>query len=99
RGPLVTGVQTCALPIYDVPGSKAAPDLVQAGQVRTFSRPLTNRSPIRSLAIESYDNAVAPTFVAVTADTAERSTGDYADASAQRSEERRVGRGERSARR
>jgi putative membrane-bound dehydrogenase-like protein len=68
---------------YDVPGSKAASDVVRTGQVRTFSRPLKNRSAMRSLTIESFDNAVAPVFVAITAETGEASAGEYADASAQ----------------
>jgi len=68
---------------YDVPGSKAVPDVLKHGQVRTFSRALKNKSPIQNLTLESFDNAVAPTFVAITAETAEPSAGEYADASAQ----------------
>ena len=67
---------------YDVPGSKAVPGVVKTGQLRTFTRSLTNRSAIRSIAFQSYDNAVAPTFVALTADTSEAASADYADASA-----------------
>jgi len=56
---------------YDVPGSKAVADLVRGGQVRTFSRALKNKSAIQSISIESFNNAVAPTFVAITAETGE----------------------------
>jgi putative membrane-bound dehydrogenase-like protein len=68
---------------YDVPGSKSASDLVRTGQVRVFSRALKNRTAIHEIRFESYDNAVAPTFVAVTADTSESAPEQYADASAQ----------------
>jgi putative membrane-bound dehydrogenase-like protein len=70
---------------YNVPGSKAVDDAVRGGQIRTFSRTLKNKSPIRKITIESFDNAVAPTFVAITADTTEGVPGDVADASAQAS--------------
>ena len=56
---------------YDVPGSKAVAGLVQGGQVRTFSRALKNKSAIQSISIESFNTAVAPTFVAITAETGE----------------------------
>ena len=68
---------------FNVPGSKAVDDVVRNGQVRTFTRSLKNKSPIQKITIESYDNAVAPTFVAITADTTEGKPGDTADASAQ----------------
>jgi putative heme-binding domain-containing protein len=58
----------------DVPGSKAAPDLVTRGQVRTFSLAPKSSSPITSLALESAGTIVAPTFVAITAELLERST-------------------------
>jgi type 1 glutamine amidotransferase len=58
------------------------PDLVRGGQIRTFSRPLKNPTPIQKITIESFDNAVAPTFVGITAETGE-ATAEYADASAQ----------------
>jgi len=68
---------------FNVPGSKAVDDVVRNGQVRTFTRSLKNKSPIQKITIESYDNAVAPTFIAITADTTEGKPGDAADASAQ----------------
>jgi putative membrane-bound dehydrogenase-like protein len=68
---------------YNVPGSKAVDDVVRNGQVRSFTRALKNKSPIQKITIESFDNAVAPTFVAITADTTEGTPGDTADASAQ----------------
>jgi uncharacterized protein len=53
---------------YDVPKSKAVADLVTHGQVRWFGKSLKHAGTIRSLTLESYDNAVAPVFVAITAD-------------------------------
>jgi putative membrane-bound dehydrogenase-like protein len=68
---------------HNVPGSKAVDDVVRNGQVRSFTRSLKNQSPIQKITIESFDNAVAPTFVAITADTTAGTPGDTADASAQ----------------
>lgn len=68
---------------HNVPGSKAVEDVVRNGQIRTFTRSLKNKSPIQKISIESFNNAVAPTFVAITADTTEGKPGDTADASAQ----------------
>ena len=53
----------------DVPGSEAAPALVSSGQIRTFSKTVRDNSPIDSITLESFDNGVAPTFVAITAET------------------------------
>ena len=53
----------------DVPGSKAAPNLVSRGQVRTFTKNLRHKGTITGLTFESFDNFVAPVFVAVTADS------------------------------
>jgi len=56
----------------EVPGSKFAPDLVATGrQVRWFSRDLMAREPIQSISLESFDNRVAPVFVAITAEVAD----------------------------
>ncbi|MGV3772613.1 MAG: PVC-type heme-binding CxxCH protein [Verrucomicrobiales bacterium] len=55
---------------FDVPDSKEAPDLVRRGQVRWFSKDLKRGGEIRKLTIESYNNNIAPTFVAITADSA-----------------------------
>ncbi len=68
---------------YNVPGSKAVDDVVRNGQIRAFTRSLKNKSPIQKITIESFNNAVAPTFVAITADTTEGTPGDTADASSQ----------------
>ncbi|HKX62675.1 MAG TPA: PVC-type heme-binding CxxCH protein [Verrucomicrobiae bacterium] len=68
-------------PGTDVAGSKEVPGLVRRGQVRHFSRPLQHAAvAIEKITIESYNNQVAPTFVAITAETAE--TGATAGASA-----------------
>lgn len=56
---------------HDVPGSKEAGGLVRSGQVRWFSKPLKREAVIQKIVLESYDNAVAPTFVAITAELAE----------------------------
>ena len=50
------------------------PACVTTGQVRTFSRALKSKSPIQKITLESFDNAVAPTFVAITAETEARPT-------------------------
>ena len=59
---------------HECPESKQVPDLVNGGQVRTFSRELKIRTPIQKIALESFNTAVAPTFVAITAETAENAT-------------------------
>ncbi len=56
---------------YDVPGSKELAGVMRSGQLRWFSRPIQRADPIRELTLESFDNAVAPTFVAVTAEIAQ----------------------------
>lgn len=57
--------------IVNVPGSKLTRGLVSANQLRWFSLPLKRTSVISKLILESYDNAVAPTTVAITAELAE----------------------------
>jgi putative membrane-bound dehydrogenase-like protein len=54
---------------YDVPGSKEAPGLLRHGQVRWFSKALPREGLIEKLTIESPDNDVAPTLVAITAES------------------------------
>jgi len=60
---------------FDVPGSEALAnldDLLQQGrQLRYFSKPLTKRGVVEKLALASYGNDVAPTFVGITVETAE----------------------------
>ncbi|HEV7406689.1 MAG TPA: c-type cytochrome, partial [Chthoniobacteraceae bacterium] len=56
---------------HDVPGSKLAPDLVNGQQVRIIRKKLANPGVIEKLILESYDNRVAPVFVAITAETEE----------------------------
>jgi type 1 glutamine amidotransferase len=47
-------------------------DLLQQGrQLRYFSKPLTKRGVVEKLALASYGNDVAPTFVGITVETAE----------------------------
>jgi len=55
----------------DVPGSKQIPDLLRRGQVRWFTKTLQHRALIQKITLESFDNAVAPTFVAITAEVGE----------------------------
>ncbi|HSH95315.1 MAG TPA: PVC-type heme-binding CxxCH protein, partial [Roseimicrobium sp.] len=56
----------------DVPASKLAPGLVGKGrQLRFASRKLSGAGVIEKLVFESYDNGVAPTTVAVTADSSD----------------------------
>jgi putative membrane-bound dehydrogenase-like protein len=56
---------------HDVPGSKLAPDLVNGQQVRIIRKKLAHPGVIEKLTLESYDNRVAPVFVAITAETEE----------------------------
>jgi putative heme-binding domain-containing protein len=65
---------------YEAPGSKRVSDLVERGQVRSFSKPLQRQGLIQKIALESYDNAVAPVFVAITAETGGTGGGDQAAA-------------------
>jgi hypothetical protein len=58
-------------PRYDVPGSKAVPGIVRSGQVRWFSKPLQRAAVIKGITLESFNNHVAPTLVAMTAEVAE----------------------------
>ena len=52
---------------YDVPGSKGMPELVRRGQIRVFSKDVKSRSVIKTITLESFDNHVAPTLIAITA--------------------------------
>jgi uncharacterized protein len=52
----------------EVPGSRFAPGIVSRGQVRTFSRDVRSHAPIEKITLESANNSVAPTFVAITAE-------------------------------
>jgi putative membrane-bound dehydrogenase-like protein len=52
---------------YEVPGSKGAGDLLNAGQLRWFSIEPKRKVEIQKIFLESFDNQVAPTFVAMTA--------------------------------
>jgi putative membrane-bound dehydrogenase-like protein len=57
---------------YDVPKSKEAERLVRSGQVRWFTKNLGREGVIEKISFESYDNAVAPVFVAVTTELADK---------------------------
>lgn len=52
----------------DTEGSMKVDNLVNRGQVRWFSVDVGHDSTIDSLVLESFDNQVAPTFVALTAE-------------------------------
>ncbi|MBI4657606.1 MAG: ThuA domain-containing protein [Verrucomicrobia bacterium] len=56
---------------HDVPGSQEALGLVKYGQLRWFRKPLKRQAVIERVALESFDNSVAPTFVSLTAELAE----------------------------
>ena len=56
----------------DVPGSREAQGLTRGGQVRWFTKELGREGHIEKLTIESFDNAVAPTFVAITAELGDK---------------------------
>jgi uncharacterized protein len=72
---------------HEAPGSKQVPDLLRRGQVRTFSRPLSQHETIDKITLESFNNSVAPVFAAITAELGDvKSTQapaerQYADAS------------------
>jgi putative membrane-bound dehydrogenase-like protein len=88
--PLLNGVHVADYnSTRDVPGSRAAPGLVSRGQVRVFAKAIRNRSPITTITIESHNNLVAPTFVAITAELGEAGTAkddpELTTASARRS--------------
>lgn len=56
---------------FDVPGSKPAYDLVRFHpQLRFYTKTLKRAAPIDSVVLESYDNHIAPTTVAITAELA-----------------------------
>jgi putative membrane-bound dehydrogenase-like protein len=59
---------------YDVPGSREVPDLVRGGQVRWFSKALTKNGTIEKITLESFNNAVAPVFAAITAEQSSNPT-------------------------
>jgi putative membrane-bound dehydrogenase-like protein len=56
---------------FDVPGSKEAPELLQRGQLRWFSKEVRGRDVIEHISLESFNNSVAPAFVGITAELAE----------------------------
>ncbi len=51
----------------EVPGSKYASDLLNAGQLRWFALVPQRQVEIKKIILESFDNHIAPTFVAMTA--------------------------------
>lgn len=52
---------------FEVPGSKAVPELVTRGQVRWFTLVPRRNDEIAKVVLESFDNHLAPVFVAMTA--------------------------------
>lgn len=52
----------------DVPGSRGLPNWVRRGQVRWFGKDVKGTGVIESITFASYDNEIAPTFFALTAD-------------------------------
>jgi putative membrane-bound dehydrogenase-like protein len=64
----------------DVPGSKGLPQFVKQGQVRWFSKAVTNPAVIETLTLESYDNMLAPMFFAITAETGAPASAPRAEA-------------------
>ena len=53
----------------DVPGSKRVPRIVEHDRIRYFWLPANERAPLKTLVLESYKNGIAPTTLAITADT------------------------------
>ncbi len=65
----------------DVPGSKMVAGAVRHGQVRAFARELAHAGTIQTITLESFNNSVAPVFVAITAEIGPANT-KLADATA-----------------
>ncbi|MFM1770186.1 MAG: hypothetical protein RJA22_2715 [Verrucomicrobiota bacterium] len=63
-------------PSLDCPGSKKVNGIVtdRGNQIRLLSRAVQNKAPITKLTIESFNNAIAPTFAAVTLELGEGGT-------------------------
>ncbi len=64
---------------FDVPKSKGLPQFTRRGQIRWHSRNVKGTGVIEKMTLESYDNQVAPTIFAITAENGPR-TPDQADA-------------------
>lgn len=60
----------------NVPGSKPVDELVRGGQVRYFSKNLKRTGKIDKISLASFNNVVAPTFVGITVENADGSSGD-----------------------
>jgi len=54
---------------YEVPGSRSVGGLTDAGQLRWFTIVPKHQAEITKIVLESFNNHIAPTFVAVTAQT------------------------------
>ena len=57
---------------FDVPKSKGLPQFTRRGQIRWHTADVRGTNVIESLTLESYDNHVAPTVFAITADNGPR---------------------------
>jgi putative membrane-bound dehydrogenase-like protein len=69
----------------DVPGSKFVDGLIEAnrpGQLRWFTLQPKRHEPIHHLSLESYDNTMAPAFLAITAEVGGGSTPEKGQAPA-----------------
>lgn len=66
---------------YDVPGSREVPDVMRGGQLRWFSKALKMNGTIEKITLESFDNAVAPVLVAITAEQSSNPPQDIPAAS------------------
>ncbi len=53
----------------DVPGSKREERVVKRNHVRYFWLPVKERTPVKTIVLESYKNGIAPTTLAITADS------------------------------
>jgi putative membrane-bound dehydrogenase-like protein len=58
----------------ELPGAALAPLVEKGKQMRVFQRPLSPGGVIAKLIIESFDNQIAPVFVAITAENSEKGT-------------------------
>jgi type 1 glutamine amidotransferase len=62
----------------DVPKSKGLPQFTRRGQIRWLTQDIKGTGVIEKLTLESYDNHVAPTLFAITADNGPRGAGQSA---------------------
>lgn len=69
---------------FDVPKSKGLPQWTRRGQIRWHSADVQGTNVIERMTLESFDNHVAPTLFAITAENGPRSATPSKEAAAQK---------------